>query len=295
MVVPGTEIPALLKLLDDEHPTVRAAVRKRLADLGPDLERLLELHAPAGSEPLRELALRLRREFLREEFLLGWADWMARPSSLAKLEGGLKLLATHLSAGGGRADEIASGIEARLDSLADLLLRLEPRPDFRDLADFLFASGRFRGNEEDYYAPANSNLDRVLQDRLGNPILLACVMMSVGARVGIEVGGCNFPGHFLARHQAVGNGPLYVIDCFNGGRILPAEVLIQHQPFAVPEVETVVRAEAPAEVILCRVLNNLEQAFEREGNGAEQRFVHDLWSATSAGVGDDFLRGRGGS
>ncbi|RFC47567.1 MAG: sirC expression regulator [Verrucomicrobia bacterium] len=283
MAVPGSEIPALLKLLDDEHPTVRAAVKKRLVDLGPDLEKLVVLHAPpAEAGPLMNQAIRLRQEFFRENFARSWTEWLAQPSSVKKLESGLTLLATHLSASVSWPEGIGPGIEARLDGLTELLLRLEPDPDFRDLADFLFASGRFRGNEEDYYAVANSNLDLVLRDRQGNPILLACVMILVGARAGIEVGGCNFPAHFLARHQSAADGGLYLIDCFNGGKILPAELLIQHQPFAVPEIESVVRTAAAAEVIISRVLRNLEQAFQREGNVGEQTFVRDLWRSTTA-------------
>jgi hypothetical protein len=289
MAPPGSEVPALLKLLDDEHPAVRAAVKERLAAFGPELERTLALHAPADVkvEALIEQAVQLRREFFREKLQADWKEWLARPSSLVKLEEGLTLLAGYLSGAEPSPESInpSPGIGARLNGLAALLLSLEPDPDFRDLAAFLFASGRFHGNEEDYYAAGNSNLDRVLRDRQGNPILLACVMILVGARVGIEMGGCNFPAHFLARHESQEDGVLYLIDCFNGGKILSAEVLIRHQPFAVPEIEPVVRTPATAEIILSRVLRNLDHAFEREGNAPEQRLMRDLWRSMAA-MGD---------
>ncbi len=286
MAHPGSDVPALLKLLDDEHPAVRAAVKQRLAAFGPEMERTLALHAPADLkvEPLIGQALQLRREFFRDKLHSDWKAWLDQPSSVLKLEQGLTLLAGYLSGAEPTSDppDPNAGIGARLDGLAALLLSLEPHPNFRDLAAFLFVSGRFHGNEDDYYAVANSNLDKVLRDRRGNPILLACVMILVGLRVGIEVGGCNFPAHFLARHESHENGILYLIDCFNGGKILSAEVLIRHQPFVVPEIDRVVRTPATAEIILSRVLRNLDHAFEREGNVSEQKLMRDLWQLMAA-------------
>lgn len=286
MVPPGSDIPALLKLLDDEHPPVRAAVKQRLASFGPEMERTLALHAPAdlNVEPLIAQAVRLRSEFFRDKLLSDWRTWMEQPSCILKVEEGLTLLADYFSETDTTSDDVPAnpGIRARLNELAALLLSIAPQPDFRDLAAFLFASGRFQGNEDDYYAAANSNLDRVLRDRRGNPILLACVMILVGARTGIDMGGCNFPAHFLARHESPDDGVLYLIDCFNGGKILSADLLIRHQPFVVPEIDRVVHTPATAEIIMSRVLRNLDHAFEREGNAPEQRLMRKLWQSMAA-------------
>jgi len=272
---PASEIPALLKLLDDEHPTVRAAVKKRLAALGPDFEGLLCQYAPEEAASLIPQAVKLRREFLREEFWRSWETWRQLSSSVAKLEQGLTLLSDHLSG-------TVLDIGGSLDALAAEFREIDPAGDARDLAAYLFASGRFSGNEGNYYAPGNSNLARVLADGQGNPILLACVMILVGDRVGLEVGGCNFPSHFLARYEDPEDGALYLIDCFNGGKVFSADTLIRHQPIDFPEVEAVVRLPASAEVIISRVLRNLDHAFERAGQPEEQGFMGELWQSMAA-------------
>lgn len=273
MASSASEVSALLRLLDDEHPMVRAAVRDRLVAMGADLERFLVLNAPAELAHLIPAALELRGDHPREGFETSWQGWLQMPSSTAKLERGLTLLSAYLSSAGGFSLEIAG----RLDGLAAGWEQIQPDPDFRGLAAHLFGGGRFRGNEEDYYAPENSDLAWVLREGQGNPILLACVMILVGARRGVAVGGCNFPSHFLARHEAPGEGGLYLIDCFNGGKILPAAALLRHEPWDSPDVQEVVRIPASPEVIISRVLRNLELAFDRAGKPEEQGFVRELW------------------
>ena len=277
MAGPASEIPALLRLLDDENPAVRRAVQARLVALGPGIEQLLRQYAPEELAVWIPAALRLRLDGLHHGLVSAWADWLAMPSSTGKLERGLVLLARYLSGSGGASLDI----EGQLDALAADWALVHPWADFRGLADYLFGSGRFRGNEADYYAPQNSDLAWVLREGKGNPILLACVMILVGARRGVAVSGCNFPSHFLARHEAIAEGALYLIDCFNGGKILPAAVLMQHAPWDSPDVQEVVRIPASAEIIISRVLRNLDLAFERAGKTEEQGFVRELLYAMS--------------
>jgi regulator of sirC expression with transglutaminase-like and TPR domain len=102
----------------------------------------------------------------------------------------------------GRFDELADRVgEPTLDGVRRLL--------FRDLG--------FVGNTDDYYDPANSYLDDVLDRRKGLPITLAVVMMEVGRRVGVPLSGVSMPGHFLVRDKV---DPEVFVDPFGGGTIL---------------------------------------------------------------------------
>jgi regulator of sirC expression with transglutaminase-like and TPR domain len=268
----ANEIRALLRLLDDDHPVVRGAVKERLASFGPELEPLLREFAPAEFDRLTPEAMKLLRQYLQVPFEDAWKEWLDMPSSTQKLERGLMLLAQLLSP----PEEMKRDIGSQLDGLAADWEQGYPTADFRGLTEYLFGSGRFWGNEEDYYAPENSNLAWVLRAGRGSPILLACVMILVGSRRGITVSGCNFPSHFLARHESTGEGT-YLIDCFNGGRILPAASLMQHEPWDSPEIQEVVRIPASAEIIISRVLRNLDLSFERAGKPEEQQRVQELW------------------
>jgi len=274
------EIRSLVRLLDDDHPVVRAAVKRRVAELGDDLERgLAELEPEASGGWIPQLR-RLRTEFQDERFREAWTSVLTQSKpDPERLEDALILLALR-DAPSGMDEETLRG---QLDSLARGFRLLVPRADFRHLALHLFGTGRFTGNEDDYYGPKNSNLAWVLQERRGNPILLACVMILVGRRIGLEIGGCNFPAHFLARYLCPESGRLYFIDCFNEGRVFPAELLLRHRPPGFEDAEEVIQVAAPVEVILGRVLRNLERALDQSGRPEEQRFARELWHRLAEG------------
>jgi regulator of sirC expression with transglutaminase-like and TPR domain len=165
-------------------------------------------------------------------------------------------------------DEAALAIAATADPGADVgaaLARLDalaaacPAPTLEGLRDHLYRTERFRGNADDYYDPANSYLDRVLERRLGIPITLAVVLMEVGRRIGVRIEGVNAPAHFLVRHDE------RLLDPFDGA----AEVV----PGFVPA-----GALTPAgpHAILARMLANLKQVFLQRGDVGSLRWVLEL-------------------
>jgi len=259
-------------LLDDDNPTVRDAVKRKLAAYGPSLEDALEESVPDAPQQVRKQAFELQRDYERDQFVELWDEWILQPSDMLKLERGLCLLAAFLG-----EENAGKEIADRLDDLAEDFQASPYGYDFAELAEFLFEDGPFLGDESRYYHPENSNFLQVLKRERGNPISLACVFILVGQRVGFDVGGCNYPAHFLARAISEDDGKLYLVDCFNGGRIVPAEDLIRHHPLASKEVETVVRQAAPPEVIIARVLRNLENAFGQIHDQEQQKFMKRLW------------------
>ena len=90
-----------------------------------------------------------------------------------------------------------------LEILDDLAARSEtagiddPLRALHRLREFLFDEEGFRGNADDYYDPANSYLNQVLERKLGIPITLSVLMLEVGRRVGLRVLGVGLPGQFV--------------------------------------------------------------------------------------------------
>ncbi len=79
----------------------------------------------------------------------------------------------------------------------------------------------FRGNRRRYYDPRNSYLNEVLERRLGLPILLSLICISIGRRIGVDIEGLGFPGHFMARYRdEVG---VWLLDSFHGNVVSEAE------------------------------------------------------------------------
>jgi len=65
------------------------------------------------------------------------------------------------------------------------------------LLAFVNHQHNFRGNPDNYYKIENSMLDQVLETRMGIPVSLALVYMTIGNAAGLPVYGISFPGHFL--------------------------------------------------------------------------------------------------
>ncbi len=78
----------------------------------------------------------------------------------------------------------------------------------------------YRGDNESYDDPANADLTRVIDRRLGLPVALGILYIHAGRAQGWAVDGLDFPGHFLIRVQ--GEDGSLVLDPFHSGRIAEA-------------------------------------------------------------------------
>lgn len=119
---------------------------------------------------------------------------------------------------------------ARLDRLAEgarpgvtAASTLEDRADA--LSEYLFSKMNFRGaggngqaENLDYTHPENSFLNRVLDNRIGIPISLSVVYISVAQRLGLSAYGIGLPGHFITGIYEKGSQVL--LDPFNKGQRL---------------------------------------------------------------------------
>ena len=76
----------------------------------------------------------------------------------------------------------------------------------------------FQGNQKDYYNPANSFLNQVIDRRLGIPISLSVLAITMGKEAGLRIFGVGLPGHFV-NLACEGRQKVY-FDLFQGGRIL---------------------------------------------------------------------------
>ena len=157
-----------------------------------------------------------------------------------------------------RLDELAAG--ARMNTSAGM------PPDAVALAvgEHLFRTCGFLGNTDDYYDPRNSFLNQVLDRRRGIPISLSVVFIEVSRRLGLDVEGVGFPGHFLVRVS--GEHGALLLDPFFGGRPVNDDELIErlrampggrHVHALPPDA---VRAASTPEV-LARMLRNLLRVY----------------------------------
>jgi regulator of sirC expression with transglutaminase-like and TPR domain len=138
----------------------------------------------------------------------------------------------------------------------------------RALNRFLFVERGFAGNRDDYYDPRNSYLNDVLDRRSGIPITLSIVYMAVAKRLGRDVRGISFPGHFLLKWA---KAPEIVVDAFAGRTLTTRDCQERLEAAAGrplelrPEIH--LRAASEPE-ILVRMLGNLKRVFvQRRDHG----------------------------
>ena len=259
-----TELPFLLRLLDDPSPAVRERVAAKLRELGADVWTKIQTDnlplSPAQRAILEEIFSERDERALRAQ----WAQLQSERDEARYLEQSLRALGRWQ-----RGERDAARAAALLDDLARAFLALESCPDAVALAAFLFGEDGLRGaGADDYYHPLNSNLTHVLQNGAGLPITLACIFILVGARVGLPIEGCNFPGHFLARDGRRRT----VFDPFNGGRVLSPREVATLQKAAPAEMSDA----ATARDIVARVLRNLSVAYHHAGKNADSSLMLSL-------------------
>ena len=264
----------LIKLLDDDSEVVRHAVQEELNGMRRELPQHIEsLETPLSAEE-EKLVAQLLEPARRTELEETWMRWRWMEGPDAQLEEGLSQLSAYLNGWKSQSADLAK----RLDALTEEAFAEKGRMDAHELAQWLFASHngvtRFRGNSKDYYSPANSNLFWVLDTGLGNPISLCCLYRLLGHRFGLEIAGCNFPGHFLSRVKY--RDKTWLVDCFNRGRFMLAADVAKHHPAANPGMEDLIHEPASAEATLLRILRNLDEAYERLVMLPERQFMRRL-------------------
>lgn len=152
-----------------------------------------------------------------------------------------------------RIAAMATDIRDSLDDDADRATKLAA------LNDYLFQQNGFHGGRTEYYHPANSHLNRVIDDREGLPITLAILYMELGRRLGVVISGIGLPGHFIVRAEPQdGAKEGQLIDAFEGGKFVSlneAGARVMRQT-GRPINDADLRAQSDQEIVT-RVLSNL--------------------------------------
>jgi regulator of sirC expression with transglutaminase-like and TPR domain len=149
--------------------------------------------------------------------------------------------------------------------------------------EYLFGELGFKGDLENFTDPRNSYLNEVLDRRVGIPISLSVVFMEVARRLGLQVHGVSFPGHFLVRVECTGG--ILILDPFAGGKPLDTAELERRRmrvSFAglAPPLDELLRP-ATRRAILARMLRNLKSIYmEKEDWPRALRIVNMMLAVT---------------
>lgn len=190
------ELKALVFLLDDSDEEVLQHVEQKLLDEGTailhELEAVWEQEGdPAISRKLEDIIRRIQTseivEGLRVWHTEGRTDLLEVCMLLSRIQ--YPDVSVH---------ETKIQLEKlRLDAWLEFHYDLSPLEKVNILNHVFFQLHGYKGNTNDYHAPDNSFLHKVLETKTGNPITLACIYAIVAQRLNMPVFGVNLPQHFV--------------------------------------------------------------------------------------------------
>ena len=251
---------ALINLLADEDAGIYKTVKEKIVSIGPDAVSWLRPHTLSGEPLLRRRAQGIIQHFARQVADNDFLGFCLKHGEEFNIEEGAWLLAkTH------HPDINVEAYQALLDSFAaSLKTRIEtdssPKEILSTFNNFVFDELGFHGNEENFYDPENSYLNRVIDRRMGNPISLCLVYILLARRLRLPVAGIGLPGHFICRFQS--SAAEIYIDAFNAGKFLTKADCVQfllrgnyslHDDYLTP---------VTARRFLMRICGNVHQIYQ---------------------------------
>ncbi len=217
MVIPESQIRALIRLLADEDEKIVQTISGRLIDIGPSAVPLLqeaEIEQPEMAARIASVLEEIRGGKLEDELIAQ----AALPEDRIDLEHCAFLIARYAY-----PSLDVPGYVRQLDEMAqEVRDRIGPRASgeetVKTLNRYLFAEQGFKGNTKNYYEVENTYLNRVIDRRTGIPISLSIVYLLIGKRLRLPVHGIGMPGHFLVKYES--DRYKIFVDCYNGGALL---------------------------------------------------------------------------
>jgi regulator of sirC expression with transglutaminase-like and TPR domain len=250
---------ALLNLLADEDNAVYRTVREKILSYGSDVIDWLQPHTLSNDPALRRRSQDIISHFGRQAADNRFLGFCLKHGEEFELEEGVWLLAQtqypdiNIEAYQALLDSFAAELRERLD------LTREAKEVLTRINSYLFEELGFSGNEENYYEPENSYLNRVIDRRTGNPINLSLLYMLLARRLRLPVTGIGLPGHFICRHQS--SAAEIFIDAFNGGKFLSKADCVQYLVHANYSLRDDCLAPVSSRRMLLRICGNLHQTY----------------------------------
>lgn len=252
---------ALIELLGDDDPAVYRTVRDKIMSFGEEAGEWLRPHRLSSDPLLRRRAREIVRHFDRQEADTWFLAFCLKHGEEFDLEEGAWLLALTQY-----PDINVEAYRALLDHFA---ADLRDRIDFSEtgkeilttINNYLFDELGFAGDEENFYDPQNSYLNRVVDRRRGNPINLSLLYLLLARRLQLPMAGIGLPGHFICRYQSTA-AEIY-LDAFHHGKFLTKADCIQYLMNGNHSLQDEFLAPVSTRRILMRICSNLHQIYSQ--------------------------------
>lgn len=268
MSTSSSELNALLRLLDDNDERIITAVDEKILAYGDTALTALQPFAETHDEHVRAHASRLLMQISSGRFLRELEDMQdeseTSPDGDVELERGVVAL-TRFAYPFYEQAELEETVGSFAKRLKTRLSLCSTHGEVLKVLTFFFCCEEmFAGNNEDYYNPDNSYINKVLEGRRGIPISLSIVWLLTARRLGLPIVGINLPGHFMLKYD-VPKVDIY-IDPFNGGKLLSRLDCIRFMVNAGYNFSEQHLTPATNRQILVRTFNNLAEIYSQKND-----------------------------
>ncbi|MBI1182823.1 hypothetical protein GC194_01035 [bacterium] len=289
-----SEIEALISLIDDEDRDVYQHVRSKLLEQGEAISALLSEFAMRAENELQHERL---NEVLKSIHLGGiktlFKEWYEHNSD--DLLTGFYLVARYRYPELDLAPIVSYIDKIKLDIWLRLNYKFSPLDNVRIINEVFFGKYRFQGDNKNYYAPENSYLNQVVDNRKGNPISLSILYSIVAQRLYLPIFGVDLPQHFILAYKDdshlennhsfknegiipynVAGEILFYVNPFNGGAIFSKYNIDRFLKQASLPIEERYFEPCHNRIIIMRVLKNLVNSYDKLGDTLRKAEVQEL-------------------
>jgi len=291
----SNKIKALISLLDDPEPEIWETAVQELSltpyvQLGELDLYLHELTETAEQRARLENCIHVIRYEHIGNMLMDWRD-----------RGGENLLEAVTYICQLRYPDITEMIlnekleSLRLDAWLEFHYDLTSFEKVKILNYILFQLHGFRGDEDNYLHHDNSYINKVLENKKGNPISLSIIYILVAQRLNVPVYGINLPKHFIMAYvedeetaslSNFGDKPMispkasgeikFYINAYNGGGVFN----LDHLRSILNDMELEEKPEYVSPCsngdIVMRILMNLYNSYYYAKNNFEADLIEGI-------------------
>ena len=263
------EIKALISLLEDPDHNIYFQIKNKLIDLGidviPDLEDAWEKNFDS--------LMQRRTEQIIHEIQLNFNlnelnDWVESPEK--------DLLKAWLIISRYQYPDLdTENIELQIEQLIkeiwiELNNNLTILEKIKLINHILFEVHEYKGNIRNFYAPENSYVNDVLNNKKGSPLSLSLLYLIIAQKCELPIQGVNLPKHFIIAYineeLYTGDPIKFYINPFSQGTILSRHDLESFLEKEKLELKTMFFSPCGNKTIIRRLLANLLQSYSKNGN-----------------------------
>lgn len=269
-----SDLPYLLRLLDDDDPEVVEVLRVQFEAWEGDIsDEIAALGCPLTASGRRRLSAWLqpgRRQSLVRDWVVPSGGARALGDDWDAFECLLGVLSDFLHDGVSLRPALAD----QLDLLGGEVAARFEVPTAELLSEWMFEQGRFRKASKKRNELAGFDLCEVIEEGRGTPTSLGCLYMLVGRRLGMEIHGCNFPGHFLCRYE--GEEGVRLVDCYHRGRSFSLDELMMGDFDISQRARNALSSPCYLGEVLMRYLRELFYVFGGQGRTEDAGLMKQL-------------------